>query len=380
MKQKQLYVLGLLLLIFLGSCTQSTTFEINGTIEGVEDGSEIKLRNRQAGEWIATTKVKNGKFQFTGSVEQPHLASIFYGGKRFRLFILENTDYTIYKGLYNDYVKGGEINNVVFGYLIEDEYQQIVKENGKLGNPFDGIDLMDKEAVAKARKITGKMIRTEQAYKRKYQRNILEGDYSTLIKMFTLGDIVDWDNYAWERKLELFDEYEKELGAHPYIVKQRQLLHEGLQTVKVGKSVAVGQPFKEIIAENKAGEQQKLSEVVAKNKYTLLEMWASWCGPCRSEFPHLKKAYEHYHKKGFEIFALSIDSKEKAWLKALKEENVPWINVVDYKGPSGEAPKAYGVQGVPASFLIDQEGTIVASGNEVRGLGLDEKLKELFAE
>jgi peroxiredoxin len=92
----------------------------------------------------------------------------------------------------------------------------------------------------------------------------------------------------------------------------------------------------------------------------------------------LKKAYSHYHKKGFEIYALSLDTKEKAWFKALKEEDVPWVNVVDYKGFDGDGPQKYGVRGIPSSFLIDQNGTIVASGQDVRGFGLDEKLEELL--
>jgi thiol-disulfide isomerase/thioredoxin len=150
------------------------------------------------------------------------------------------------------------------------------------------------------------------------------------------------------------------------------------ETQEIQASVAPGKQFKEVIGQTQDGKELKLSDVIAKNKYTLLEMWASWCGPCRGEFPHLKKAYSHYHKKGFEIYALSLDTKEKAWFKALKEEDVPWVNVVDYKGFDGDGPQKYGVRGIPSSFLIDQNGTIVASGQDVRGFGLDEKLEELL--
>jgi hypothetical protein len=90
--------------------------------------------------------------------------------------------------------------------------------------------------------------------------------------------------------------------------------------------------------------------------------------------------YNKYHKKGFEIYALSIDEKKEAWIKALNEENVPWINVISFKGWESENIIQYGVNGIPAGFLISNDGTIVAYGNEVGRETLDKKLEELFKE
>jgi thiol-disulfide isomerase/thioredoxin len=380
-KLTNLLVFAFVVLFTLSSCAEKerTTFEINGTAKGYEDGLGIELRDNNR-DLIAKTELKDGQFQFTGSVEEPHFASLTFADRRNFNFILENGVYQITRGNGDGYISGGKLNDIVHGYELEEAYRKMVKEHAEAPDPFKGVDMMDKEALTQARKISGKRRRATFNYQNDYRRNIVEGDYPTLVKMFTLPNLNDWDNYGYDRKIELYTEYEKELGAHPVIVNRRNGLIEAKKTLEIQQSVAPGKPFKDVVGQTKEGEQLKLSEVIAKNKYTLLEMWASWCGPCRGEFPHLKKAYSHYNKKGFEIYALSLDGKEEAWLKAMEEEDVPWLNVVDYKEFEADGPMDYGVKGIPASFLIDQKGTIVASMQQVRGFALDEKLEELLGE
>lgn len=106
------------------------------------------------------------------------------------------------------------------------------------------------------------------------------------------------------------------------------------------------------------GNVRKLSSL--KGKVVLLEFWASWCGPCRRENPHLKKLYEKYSSKGFEIFGVSLDKREKSWKKAIEKDELPWINVSDLEGYKGLAPFQYSVSSIPTNFLLDKEGKIIA--------------------
>ncbi len=359
------------------ACNEQTSYEINGIAKDLEDGSEVILENAQTNEMISTTKLVDGKFKFTGSVEQAHFAFIYLGRLRY-MMVLENANYEVVRDKHYTYIDGGKINKAVFGYTLEPKYQEMVREHRSLPSPFEGVDRMDKEAIRKASKVSNARRKKERTYITSYLNKIITGDYPSLTKLFALCNITDWDNYGWDKKLELFKEYENELGTHPLIVFHREGILKAKKIQEINESVSPGKPFKDIIAQTRDGKQLRLSEVVAKNKYTLLEMWASWCGPCRAEFPHLKKAYKYYHKKGFEIFALSLDSDEESWFKAMDKENVPWINVVDYKAWEADGPKAYGVTGIPASFLIDQNGTIIASMQQVRGFALDEKLEELL--
>ena len=117
-----------------------------------------------------------------------------------------------------------------------------------------------------------------------------------------------------------------------------------------------------------------------KGRYLLLDFWASWCGPCRAENPNLVKAYTQYREKGFEILGISLDAKaqKEAWIKAIEQDKLGWSQVSDLKGWDCEAAKLYGVRGIPANFLIDPEGNIVAK--DLRGEELLSKLNSIFTE
>jgi thiol-disulfide isomerase/thioredoxin len=121
-----------------------------------------------------------------------------------------------------------------------------------------------------------------------------------------------------------------------------------------------------------AGKTIKLSKL--KGKMVLVDFWASWCGPCRRENPHVVEAYAKYqhakfiNAKGFEVFSVSLDKNEDAWKKAIEEDKLTWNNHGWDK--EGIASKAYQVYSIPSGFLVDGEGMIVAKGQELRGIGL----------
>lgn len=124
----------------------------------------------------------------------------------------------------------------------------------------------------------------------------------------------------------------------------------------------------------------KLSELVKKGHYTLVELWASWCGPCRSDIPYLKDTYQRYHEKGFDIISISIDDDVNAWLKAVKDEKMAWTQVCGAKGESfsKECMRLFGVRGVPSCVLVDKEGKVISTN--ARGGWLSEKLADLWKE
>ena len=108
-----------------------------------------------------------------------------------------------------------------------------------------------------------------------------------------------------------------------------------------------------------------------------MDFWASWCGPCRGEIPHLKEAYAKYADKGVAFFSVSIDKSDAAWKKALVEENMPWEQVCAPQSGK-DVMKQYQFSGIPYILVLDKEGRIV--GTNLRGKALMDKLEELVNE
>jgi len=112
----------------------------------------------------------------------------------------------------------------------------------------------------------------------------------------------------------------------------------------------------------------RVSDYVGRNRLTLIDFWASWCGPCRAEMPHVARAYQAFHEQGFEIIGVSLDNDREAWLNAIREMQLAWPQVSDLKGWNCAAARLYGVESIPASVLVDSDGNVVAAnlrGNDL---------------
>ena len=142
------------------------------------------------------------------------------------------------------------------------------------------------------------------------------------------------------------------------------------------KRQAVGAQFTDLEMADTEGKMHKLSEFVGKGKYVLVDFWASWCGPCRREMPHVKAAYEKYKGKGFDVVGLSFDQDKEAWTGAIQSLALPWHHLSDLKGWKCVAGEVYGINSIPATLLVGPDGKIVA--NNLRGDALEKKLEELL--
>lgn len=147
-----------------------------------------------------------------------------------------------------------------------------------------------------------------------------------------------------------------------------------LPIIQIAETTAVGRNVPSFSIPDTGGQIVSLEKVMGT--YTLIDFWASWCGPCRSENPYLIEAYKSYHTKGFRIISISMDTDKKSWLKAIDEDKLTWVQVSDLKGIQSEIGKKYGITVIPMNFLINKDGKIIAKN--LKGKDLIKKLEEVF--
>jgi len=128
----------------------------------------------------------------------------------------------------------------------------------------------------------------------------------------------------------------------------------------------IGNPAPEIALNNADGQIVALSSL--KGKYVLVKFWASWCAPCRQENPRIKKVYQKFRNKGFEIYAVAFDRDKQAWTNAIKTDNIDWINVSDLLYWQSPVAKLYEVESIPFNYLLDKEGKILKKDINVEEL------------
>ncbi len=344
-------------------------FKLQVTIAGMPDSTMVFLKERSEARWITldSSLLKGGKTDLSGNIDSP---DVYY-------LTMDNV-----RSAFPIFVEKGEINFMadvknLRGYKVENSKTHTDYENF-MSNVLGAFDqkvqaLGSKYGIAQRNGDTAEVSKLENEYesiqndKKNAMLNYVKENSSSVVGPY----IIYANSYMFDLdQLEgAVNNADKSLADNKYV----KLLKDKVATLK---RVQIGQPFIDITQDDPRGNPVSLASVVEKNKYVLVDFWASWCQPCRGENPNVVRAYQKYHDKGFTVFGVSFDRKKDDWIKAIQDDGLTWTHVSDLKGWGNAAGKLYGIQSIPQNILIGPEGKIIA--RNVRGKALQDKLSELM--
>ena len=351
--------------LLAAACSNTPSYHITGSAPEELNGQTLYLRtlddDAQFQKTVDSTTVMNGKFEFKGVAEKPLLARIETNNRQQRpvSLILEKGDINVTLG--EQVELGGTQSNdslqVFYGFVARQQQKQA--------------DLVSRYRNAEADKtLTPEMAQEIMAsydsiswINRRFDSVFVANNTNNLAGLFILS------NSLPEMSME---EVEGFLANATPEFKDSPLMQKVDNYIAAQRRSAIGAEYTNLTMQSLDGQTISLSDFVGKDKYVLVDFWASWCGPCRREMPNLVEAYKKYADKGFEIVGVSFDDNKEAWAKGVEELGITWPQMSDLKGWKCLAGEVYGIRSIPSTLLIDKEGKIVAKN--LRGNELEETL------
>lgn len=350
------------IVLTLFSCISPSGFVINGTVNGLQNG-KIYLYADLDGDTLAQAPIIDGKFVMTGHVSELTGAYLIVEDKIKALMFVENTEITATLDLSDKRKNRIEGNGVQKLY---NEYVDIFSEEMRRRSKLFYEEYYPAEQAndtVKMKIISKQMADIKRESEEKGATFVRNNADSYLVAyMFMLGmGAMDVD--------ELSERYET-LGVHARESKPGKKI---MERIKKLSTVTVGKIAPDFVLDTPEGRSLSMHSVKAKVK--ILDFWASWCGFCRLGNPELREIYKEYHSKGLEIVSVSLDTDKDEWLKAIEEDQLPWLHVADLKGAK-EVCQLYLVGVIPFLIILDENNVIVARNLE--GNALKNKIASLL--
>jgi peroxiredoxin len=344
-------------------------YRITGQLSGADGVAFSLIRNSPSNGTpvnLNAAIVKNGTFTMEGeAIEYPQIVFLTTPGKRERSsFFLENAEITI----------TGNVDSLskatVAGSKTQDEYLTCINAINTFRGSFES-----KNKDLKSARENKDTVRMDQIKKEidmimtevnTIQKNFVRNNPSSYASPVILQGLLNTtDHSEFESLVKNLD---SNVGRTPEVVFLKRRISER-------KVVEIGQKAPDFTLNDVNGVPVSLSSKIG-TKLLLIDFWAAWCAPCRAENPNLVKVYNEFKSKGFDVLGVSLDRKKEDWIQAIAKDNLTWTQVSDLLYWNSPVARSYLVTAIPANFLLDKNGIIIAKN--IRGEALSAKVKELL--
>ena len=376
------YLYTFLIISSLISCDNQSKLStdeyiVNVKAEGVFNGLRAYLKTNTNPRSVRTTDtaiVSNGSFSFRGKINGVEMRTLTIDGLNGQTnIVLEpgKIQVTIYKDSIFSSTSVGTPNNDVF----DDYKKQYKKQYNVISSLRDSIlKLANNPIILKQLKIK---MKSQKILLKNFGFNFIKTYPDSDFSLTLLNSALGQKGFDIDLAKEAYDKINISIKTKTV---ENQIISNQIKTklnkAKKTELVKIGEKVPAFSGPNSKGILLDLNKI--KGKVTIIDFWASWCKPCRIENPNLVNLYDKYHDNGLEIISISLDSETQrlAWIKAIKKDQLNWFNISNLKSWNDPIAQLYGVNSIPATFIIDQDGVLI--DKQLRGSQLDERIRGLL--
>lgn len=323
--------------------TPSTDYTVTGTVaDSTANGKTIYIMRYDDDKRIDSTVVRDNRFTFSGQVDTAHYCRINVTREEWGNLILEPGNIVVNLDVYNQ----------PSGTPLNDELARIAAKEDSIGETIWKTRYeMEKQYTDAAQLDSAWTAYAEgcKEYGYNHAMEIFRQHSDDAIGYFMAVYSYSVDEFTPEQKQEVIN------GLGPWL-KSTKRVREIQASIEAIKRTAEGQPFVDVKGKDINDQPAALSDYIGKGNYVLMDMWASWCGPCRGETPNLAKLHNRFKDKGLTVLGLFVWDKDENLAKAMEEEHIDWPQIIDSEK---NATTLYGVEGIPHIILFAPDGTIL---------------------
>jgi thiol-disulfide isomerase/thioredoxin len=378
-----------LIAIILFAACKNNSVQISGTLTNPAKGAYVFLDELKANNLLtvdSTVISDNGTFNFKMDIKNPAFYLVKTSDNNFLTMLVEPGQKVTLKAKFDSLNYPITVTGSKGTELMTEYNANLRKTINKLTN-LNNIYMQNAEnpslpKIIESLDSLAKIYLTEINV---YTKNYIDQNLSSLVCLVALYQQVAPNVYVLNPSedmkyfikvdsslFSMYPEYEPVTMLHSQV---KEFIAGMPDDSKIAPVTGGGAEAPEITLPTPDGDTIKLSST--RGSIVLLDFWAAWCGPCRMENPNLVKAYDTYHKKGFEIFQVSLDKTKEAWMKGIKDDKLErWIHVSDIQYWNSVVVPLYKIESIPTNLLLDKDGKIIASN--LRGEKLQQKLAEIF--